>query len=627
MKARSILLVIFSLLFCLSLNAQPSFRGIAPTQAVIKNTVLRREAYESRINEVLAWYSGFNHKDDPTTAIISIIAAKLARHEDLAYCDRSVISLMKEPGSGPFWMFPSAEIALLGQGQLSAEAQKSIRKGWKTQIQTRGDTENHWLMYYTSLYLMSELYPHEAGDTWYNGKSSDENLAESKEYIISWIGLVTSVGQGEYNPTHYIGEYAIPMLMLATYAKDSSMKQRGHMILDLLFADLAESSINGVLHAPNSRTDDKSVIEHWNSLSSFFTWLLYGNTPAPYGYASWGGMFAALASNYEVPDVIYRIAVDRSVTYLQKDLKRTRRRWRNSDVLMGRIYKTNYTTLDYAVGSYQGGLSDPIQTHVWDVTWAVPDPRDKHNTMFSVHPISSNADLQTYFTDPPDEMVQRVMFELKPSYDWEGKFLGGSRFEQVMQNLDTIIALYDIPADVRFGHINGFFSKDLADLTVDKSGWIFARGGNAYLAYRPLAPYTFNVISRLKPWLPDIASDNWDKRLYSPYRKNGTILQVASSKEFKDFQAFKNAILALPLSYKLDPQPSVSFTSLRGNNLVFTYGKIGTVNGNEMDYSKWKLYESPYLNSESKSNVITITYGQLKRVLNFNTLNITDTSN
>ena len=30
---------------------------------------------------------------------------------------------------------------------------------------------------------------------------------------------------------------------------------------------------------------------------------------------------------------------------------------------------------DYAVGSYQGGMADPIQTHVWDVTWAVPDPR------------------------------------------------------------------------------------------------------------------------------------------------------------------------------------------------------------------------------------------------------------
>ena len=65
----------------------------------------------------------------------------------------------------------------------------------------------------------------------------------------------------------------------------------------------------------------------------------------------------------------------------------------------------------------------------------------------------------------------------------------GSRFEQVFQDLDTVIALYDIPPGTRFPHINGFFSKDLADVTQDPSGWIFARGGNAYLAYRPLAAY------------------------------------------------------------------------------------------------------------------------------------------
>ena len=626
MKFLSLVIGLVSLQFCNSAFAQPSYVGTAPTQSVVNDPVVRRKAYEARINEVLAWYEGNSNKNDPTTATITSIAARLARHEDIAYCNRGVINLMKEPGSGPFWMFPSAEIALLGQGQLSDEAQKSIRKGWKTQIQTRGDTENHWIMYYTSLYLMSELYPHEPGSTWYNGKSSDENLAEAKEYISSWIALITTVGQGEYNPTHYIGEYAIPMLMLATYAKDPLMKQRGHMILDLLFADLAESSINGVLHAPNSRTDDKSVIEHWNSLSSFFTWLLYGNTPAPLGYASWGGMFTSIAINYEVPEISYRIAVDRRDSYLQKDLKRTRRRWRNSDVLFAPVYKTNYTTLDYAVGSYQGGLSDPIQTHIWDVTWAVPDPRDKHNTMFSMHPISSSADLQTYFTDPPDEIVQRVMLELKPSYDWEGKLLGGSRYEQVLQDLDTIIALYDIPNDVRFGHINGFFSKDLKDLTIDKSGWIFARGGNAYLAYHPLAPYKLNVISRLKSWLPGILSDNWDKRLYSPYRKNGTILQVASSKEFKDFASFKKAIIALPLNYSLEPEPSVSFTSLRGNNLVFTYGKVGKVNGKDIDYSSWKLYESPFINSERGSNIITISYGKMKRVLDFNTLKILETN-
>ena len=47
------------------------------------------------------------------------IAAKLAHHEDADLCSRSVIAQMKEPGSGPFWMFPAVGVAYLGRDQLS----------------------------------------------------------------------------------------------------------------------------------------------------------------------------------------------------------------------------------------------------------------------------------------------------------------------------------------------------------------------------------------------------------------------------------------------------------------------------------------------------------------------------
>ena len=49
------------------------------------------------------------------------------------------------------------------------------------------------------------------------------------------------------------------------------------------------------------------MIERWNCLSSFFSWLLLGNTPPPAGYGGWGVYFAAAAKNYELPEVIYRI--------------------------------------------------------------------------------------------------------------------------------------------------------------------------------------------------------------------------------------------------------------------------------------------------------------------------------
>lgn len=622
-------LLALSILTASVLQAQPSYVGPAPSQAVVEDAAVRREQYFKRIDEALAYRSSLVDLAKPATMDMAAIAIKLTRHEDIDACSARVIELMKTPGTGPFWMFPVVGVTYAGRDLLSAEAKKALRDSWRSTMQLRGDTENHWAMYYTSLYLISEFYPDEPADSWYTGKSSAENLAESREYLIHWMDLATTIGQGEFNPTGYITEYAIPMLYLATWAKDPAMRQRGRMTLDWLFADLAVNTLNGSLRGPNARTTETPVMERWNDHSGFYSWLMFGNVPATSGYGGFGYYFMAVAKNYELPEVIYRIAVDRDRDYIQRDLKRSRRRWRYSDVLMGPIYKTSYMRRDYAVGSYQGGKADPIQTHVWDVSWAVPDPRGRHNTIFSNHPYSANEDMQTSFTAYPEPMIPNLSREGKPSYNQPDKILGASPYEQVFQDLDTVVALYNIPPGITHQQVNGFLSKDLVDRTEDKSGWIFARGGNAYLAYRPLASYTLSPFSGYK----QLASTNgyqWeriltgDTLLQSPHPKNGTIVQAASVSEFKSFDAFKAAILALPLEFQLEPNPTVKMTTLRGKKVVVTYGQTPMVDGQKLDYTKWKLFEGPYLNAEKGSRKLTITHGRLKRVLDFNTLTITD---
>jgi len=614
-----------ALLLAVTLSAQPSFEGPAPVVTSVPAEDQRLAAYHARVDEVLQWRAGrVDLNDIPGTMDMASISILLTLGRDIEACNERVLQMMAEPGTGPFWMFPAVCVAFTGRELLSPEARASIREAWRTTRQLRGDTENHWVMYYASLYLMSELYPNEPAETWYTGRSSEENLAEAREWLIHWMDTTTTVGQGEFNTTHYIGEYAIPMLFMATWAKDPAMKLRGRMMLDWMFAELATVSLNGVLRGPNARSDEGSVIERWNALASYFSWLLFGNTPPPSGYGGWGLYFAPVAKNYVLPEVIHRIAVERDGDYVQRDRARTRRFWRYSDVLSPPVYKTNYLRHDYAVGSTQGIVNDVIQAHVWDVTWREEDPRGKHPTMFSLHPHSSGRRMPAQFATYPEPMPVGVTFEGKPSYDSPDKVLGGSPYEKVFQDLDTVIALYDIAPGERFEHINGFFSKDLRDVTEDASGWIFARGGNAFLAYRPLAPYHWIPYLHYNGGWATVRDDLGGRVLTSPHLKNGTIVQAAGADEFESFEAFKAAMRALPLEFTLEPVPSVRFTTLRGKNVAFTYGEAPVVDGVPVDYSKWKLFEGPYLNAEVGGRKLTVTHGRLQRVLDFNTLTVKD---
>jgi hypothetical protein len=475
----------------------------------------------------------------------------------------------------------------------------------------RGDTENHWLLYYTSLYLMSQLWPDLGGDQWFTGKSSAENMREAGGWIESWVRLTTTRGQGEYDSPHYMGLYFLSMSYLAEWAKDPAMKQRARMMLDYLIADYAAENLDGIFVGAHSRVYDRPAVEKWFNVSSDFGWVLFGlgrPMEPPGSYV----ICYLLASAYEPPEILKRIATDRDRPYTHYELKRTRNRWRFYDELHGPVYKTTYVRREYAVGSDQGGTLQPIQEHSWDVTWNVPDARGVQNTFFTLHPYSSLRELQTYFTFPPDPGLADVVSS-KKSYDSPDKLVGGSPYEQIFQDQDSVIVLYDIPAETRFPHINGFFSKDLAEVIEDPSGWIFARGGDAYISCRPLQPYTWKPI------------EGGGRRLFSPFLKNGMVVQVAARSEYVRMDAFRRAILALPLEIRLVPTPSVRFRSLRGKTMEFTYGETPRVNGAALDYAHWPLFGGPFVEAAVDSEQLILKYGKMRRTLDFRRLTVTDT--
>jgi hypothetical protein len=578
--------------------------------AVLLFAAVALRAQPSFEQRKLAMIDAYAHYQGPGDYGYAEIAAKLWRHEDAAWCSQKLEQGLAAPSGDMFWMFPVTAIAYLDQGQLTPSARAALRNAWKTYMPYRGDTENHFLLYYTCLYLMSQLWD-QPGDSWYTGNSSAQNMEEARQWIESWVKLTTTRGQGEYDSPHYMGVYLLPMSYLAQWAKDPAMKQRASMMLDYLIADYAPENLDGLYVGAHGRVYEAQLVEPANGVSADFGWLWFGLGHAgavPANYA----LYYLVASAYEPPEVLKQIATDRSQPYTHFERKRTRNRWRFHDELHGPVYKTTYVRREYAVGSDQGGVLQPIQQHSWDVTWSVPDARGVQNTFFTMHPYSSVQELQTYFVFNPDGAAEGVA-KSKKTYDSPDKLLGGSPYESIVQDHDTVIALYDIASETRFPHVNGFFSKDLSEVTEDPSGWIFMRGGaSAYIACRPLQAYSWKAI------------EGGGRRLFSPYLRNGFVVQVAAASEFRDLASFGKAILALPLEFKLDPAPSVHFRSLRGTNIDFTYGSTPLVNGKAVDYDHWPLFGGPFVEADADSERLVLKHGSLRRTLDFKKLTVVD---
>lgn len=558
--------------------------------------------YQERSREIVEHYAKF-----VDTAGYAGIAAALKLGREPERCSKALIKLLERPSGDMFWMFPMTAIAYVENGQLTAEARAAMRDAWRTYYPFRGDTENHWLLYYSSLYLAAQKWKGEPGSRWFTGKSSEENMREAEGWIRHWMNLATTKGQGEYDCTHYLGVYLLPLSYLMAWAEDPKMRERARRMLEWIMADFGSELLNGCFVGAHARTDDAQVLEKWNGVSGTVAWLLYGQGFPQRGYGGYS-LYYTLAANYEPPDILRRIVNERAPDVLHKERKRTRTRWRFHQEKHGPVYKTTYLRKDYAVGSDQGGVLQPIQQHSWDVTWALDDPRGIQNTIFSTHPYSSAVDLQTYFTVWPDPFTEAVV-RSKPTYDSPDKLLGGSPFEQIFQDQDTVVVLYDIPPGTRFPHINGFFSRDLAEIVEDRgtSPWIFARAANVYLAWYPLAPYRFEPM--------DNRWTKGSKRLVSESLKNGLILQAASKTEFPSFADFQAAIRKRPVERKLEPKPKVKWPSLRDRVIECEYGVAPRVNGTVVRYEDWKLFESPYLRAEVGSRKLELRFGSETRVI------------
>lgn len=586
--------------------------------------------YEARRQAVLAAARERIDASNPDAGGLHQVALSFADGENLDWARHRLAALMAEPTGAMFWMYPTVLVMKAGAAHLNEEDWSHLREAWRTYFPYRGDTENHWLMYYSSLYLAAETWPDLGPEGWYNGKSSAENRAEAKAYILEWMRITTSYGQGEYDSPNYIDPYLSPLALLAGWVHDADLRHRAEMMMTYIIADYAAEQINGNYGGAFSRIYPKHAMQPALGASSGYGWLLFGlGDMIPQS-----GVELLALSGYRPPPILHAIATDRSKPYEHFELKRTRWRMRHAGpeaieidgLLTQPVYKYSYVTADHILGSTSGGLLQPIQQRTWSLVWREEHPLGRANTFFALHPFHSPVEGTMYFAADAD-VVTDLIARSKVDYNSPDKLVGGSPYEEIAQSRDALIGLYDIPPGTDFPYITTFFSRDAVDRVEDPSGWIFARGGPTYIAYRPLAPGDWkpaNWTGLLKggagAWIAS-GYNEWGAghdTYVSEHLKNGYVVQVAAVDAYPDYAAFQNAVKALSLDYSLDPVPHVAFTALDGTRLEATYGKPARINGRERSTANWPLFGGPFLNAARESRSLLLTHGAENLQLDFN---------
>jgi hypothetical protein len=545
------------------------------------------------------------------------IAAKLRTGREVGAALRMLDSMTTDKSmGGMFYAYTLIGTYLHCRAMLPDSLHRKVRNAYRSRSMYRGDTENHWVMYYTGLYLAAQTWPHEAGTEWFNGRSSDENFHEADQWLTRWVWTTATIGQGEFDSPTYMAVFLSPLLVLQEFAADPAMQRRARMTLDLLLADVAVDHLRGNYCGGHSRDYPEDIVNPLGAPMTRVTWLYFGEPSderwddarfRPRHRGSWETVFGALGS-YRVPAVIERMALDRDTAYVQIETKRVRNIIRFGDAMNPPVYKVLYMAPGYALGSLQGGILQPIQQHTWDVTYVSEKP---NNTIFGLHPFVSGKELAMFFPEEIKFLAGEVDRYHKVYTD-PGKWNSSSPYEQTFQHRDAIIVLYDIEATAQHPHIDGFFPKTLDERIIDSSGWIFCRAGATYIGWFSLQPYA---------WSEELV--NW--RWRSSALKNGVIVEIGSAEDDGSWEMFRGRLRGvIPRMTLVHGKPSVSYSTRHRDRMVFTFDGSRVLNGRTQAFPSSSLFRGPMINSDLGSGVIALTAGGMKRVLDFNTLTIAE---
>jgi hypothetical protein len=245
----------------------------------------------------------------------------------------------------------------------------------------------------------------------------------------------------------------------------------------------------------------------------------------------------------------------------------------------------------------------------------------------------------------PEFILGSLLFEARPTSDWaqvssqnrwHGAVFRGATDARIFPYCESLHSSYNaqwsaqdkgtliaqkLKASKGTLGLRVWFSKEGLSVPVKRGDWFFSESEGARAAVRVVSGEVTMEQQRT------VSIEAQDRKkgeavgggfvLKCSEEFFPVILEVALKADFPTMESFQEAVLGCPLKHA---EGCLSYTGLGGGEIRFFTDQTRPpeINGRMVNYAPAKVYDSPFIQSEWDSGVVTIQKGARKLVLDFN---------
>lgn len=473
-------------------------------------------------------------------------------------------------------------------------------------------SENHSMMDWSNAYLALQAVQNLEG--YKKRKLPDGNVPSV--HVKAWeayYGLypLTRAQNGLYlemSPIYgkwFFGE----LVNMYEFAESKRVREGMEKLLHLTWADWSIDQVNGVRGGGKTRAyqglySQKGDNDSWDSMGRMLTGM-----QGAYGASAASQSHLILAtSNYELPDIVLDLALNR-------------------DGVEPFVYKSTRPakiTADSKAGPGYGRWLDPKGGGVLRYTYWTPE-----------------CVLGSWMLDTRIEVTAGAK-----QNRWQGIVFANHRSAQVfpqsvgeaqggkttfnqhiaVQHRNAMVVMRHPQAEGT-GPLRVFFPRALYERVVEQNGWVILQEGDAWLGVRVLSTLAdpnqknYEFRERVNKETKKASHQDTDCFWLWPRKENTPIAFVVSRKAFHKTTGEFLGYLATHEFSVAGGTVDYVFTDDLGKKVSMELSPkmpVPLVNGEKVDTRPVKVFDSPFLNSDHGSGVVTIEKGTRKLVLDFN---------